>query len=858
MPGYALGGLRLDADLWSLTLDGRVTELGPRAVRLLHVLVTRANECVSKTDLLEAAWPGLVVEEANLSVQMSAIRRVLREHADGSARVETLPRRGYRFVGTAVATQAPRRSEPPGNLPLPASTFIGRKNETSALLELLSGARVLTLLGSGGCGKTRLLLHVGAQVADRFGDGVFFAELAPLSSADSVVHAIAAALGVRETAGTPLAQVLVEHLRDKQLLLQLDNCEHLIDACADIAEKLTRRCPRLTILASSRQPLGIDGEQRYRVPSLSLPRGDEPADLGAIQAYESVQLFIDRARRIAPGLELTDDDVPALASICRHLDGIPLALELAASRTATMSLAQLDRRLDDRFQLLTGGLRTALPRQQTLRSLIDWSYGLLSDPEKTAWQRLAVFHDGWTLEAADRVGLADAADEASTLDLLTSLVDKCLVVEPSGPGFRYRMLETLRQYAHERLLESGQHDLARARHLDHYVELAEAAKPHLRGPEQATWLDRLQREHENLGSAIDCSLSSDSTSSMALRLCWALWQYWFARGHLGAGRRFCQRALDAAGADVPDDLRGRVLHASAALAYFQSDYAAARALHQQAVAVRRELGDATALSSSLSSLAAVHIAEGDFESAESVLEEGLALARTLGDEANLSGCLLNLGLVARQKGDDDRAKGLYAESLAIRRRLGSFKGIAQSLTNLAEIDFDRGDFAAAQSLQEESLSLMRKVGDRTGIATNLHNLGNLAYERGNALSALQLHLESLQTFATLGASDGVAYSLEGVAAAACALGDLGSGANLWGAAERLREVIGAPLPVNQLARYRRAIARARSARAGDLEPFDLAWQDGRRLTTDQASELAAGLGRAVHVLAQPTLPPKSS
>ncbi len=378
------------------------------------------------------------------------------------------------------------------NLPIQVTSFVGREQERADLKRLLTTTRLLTLTGSGGTGKTRLALQVAADVLERFKDGVWFVELAPLSDPALVPTGVASVLGVREEQGRPLMLTLLDWLRDKQLLLMLDNCEHLLDACARFADAVLHGCRAAQLLATSREAFGIAGEVPVRVPSLATPAPHASISLEALRQYDAVRLFMERAQIVRPDYTLTNQNAPALAQICQRLDGIPLAIELAASRLKVLSLDDINRRLDDRFRLLTGGSRTALPRQQTLRALIDWSDGLLSEPERALLRRLSVFAGGWTLDAAEAVCASDGIESFDVLDLLTHLVDKSLVVMDERDGeTRYRMLETIRQYAREKLLESGEGERVRNRHTDFCLRLAATAKPELRGPNQKTWLERL-------------------------------------------------------------------------------------------------------------------------------------------------------------------------------------------------------------------------------------------------------------------------------------------------------------------------------------------------------------------------------
>ncbi len=450
----------------------------------------------------------------------------------------------------------------PNNLPQQITSFVGREKETKELKSLLESCRLVTLTGSGGTGKTRLSLQIAADVLERYPDGVWLVEFAPLTDSNLVVSTVASVLGLKEEVDKPLQRTLTEHLKNKHLLLILDNCEHLLTVCAKLADALLRTCPQVVILASSREGLGISGETTYRVPSLSLPDPKRPQTLASLSHYESVRLFIDRAVQVQVSFAVTNEMAPALASICHRLDGIPLAIELAAARVRSLSVEDINSKLDQRFRLLTGGSRTALPRQQTLRSLIDWSYDLLSEVEKALLCRLCVFAGGWTLESAEAVCAGDVVEDWEILDLLTSLYDKSLVVsEPSGSGTRYRLLETIRQYSRDHLLESGEEDIFRGRHLSHFLALGELAEPQMIGPDQVMWLDRLELEHDNLRTALEWSGDSSfgGDSSSGLHLVGAISRFWEVRSYFSEGRDRLSRVLAAAGAGADVAIRAKAL-----------------------------------------------------------------------------------------------------------------------------------------------------------------------------------------------------------------------------------------------------------------------------------------------------------
>ncbi len=794
--GYRFGRFELQPAERRLLADGQPASVGSRALDVLLTLVERAGRLVTKDELLELVWPHLVVEENNLQSQVSWLRKIL-----GAEAIATVQGKGYRFtlpvqrLDAELPSPADVRNH---NLPRQLTSFVGREREIAAIGELLGRTQLLTLTGSGGCGKTRLSLRVAADSLGRFPDGAWFVEFAPLAEPSLVPQAVAAVLGLKEVGpGTPISRVLVEHLESKRLLLVLDSCEHLLVACAKLADAIVRRCPEVVIVATSRERFGIDGEQTYRVPSLALPGRDAGRMPQTISTCESVRLFIDRALLVRPDFRVTSASMSALASLCRHLDGMPLAIELAAARVRTLSVQEIDGKIAQRFGLLTGGSRTALPHHQTLRSLIDWSYDLLSDAERLLLQRLSVFAGGWTLDAAEKICSDEDVENLEVVNLLTSLSDKSLVVvEPVDGRFRYRFLETVRQYARERLHGMAQQANGQRRHLEHFLALAEAAEPALLGANQQAWLDRLETENGNLRSALEWALVSGEDAASGLRLAGALYRFWLTRGYLAEGRAWLAQLI-AAAPHAPDVVRAKSLSAAGNLAMEQGDYPASRVLHEQS----------------------------------------LAIARALGDKRGVASALNNLGIVAEECGDYPTAHDLHTETLAIRRELGDQWAIAASLNNLGLLAYDRRDHLSAQSLHAESLAIFRALRDRSCIATSLRNLGLVALDLGDHRSARALFVESLTLFQELGYRRGLADLLEALAFVGLPPSDATRAARIWGAAARLREVIGAPRAPNEQPRYDSRVTAARKALCDDAA-FDRAWQHGLDMSLEDAIALA--------------------
>lgn len=684
------------------------------------------------------------------------------------------------------------------NLPSELSSFVGREKELSEVGRLLEGARLLTLTGPGGCGKTRLAVAVAGGLVGRFEDGVWMAELAPLADPSLVPQAVASVLGVREQPGRPLAGTLSEHLRAKKMLLLLDNCEHLLEACATLAGGLLRSCPGLRVLATSRESLGITGEVAWPVPSLSLPDLRRLLDVESLHRYEAARLFVERAAALKPTFELTEQNAPSVARVCYRLDGIPLALELAAARSKVLSVEQIADRLDDCFGLLSAGGRTAMPRHRTLRATMDWSYELLSREERALFRRLSVFADGFSLEAAEAVCAGDDVERDGVLDLLSHLVDKSLVTAREEDGeARYRMLETIRQYGQEKLEDAGEAEQVRERHAGYYLALAEEAGPELKGERQVAWLERLEREHGNLRAAMRWLLERGEAAEAA-RLGWALWLFWGIRAHFAEERRWMERALSTGGGAMPASARARALFVAGMMANYQ----------------------------------------GDHRSAEPLLEECIGLFRGLGDKLGTAYALSNAGFAASGRGRYGRAVSLNEEAVDLFLEVGEKWGAAIQLCFLAVAWRDGGDHARAKPLAEKALALSREVGERQAISAALYTLATLAQAERDQERARALFGEGLAVSAELGNEADVAHCLEGLASAAGAQGQIERAARLWGAEEALLErhetAVYTYVPDRSLRRSRVDAARARL----DEEAFGAAWAEGRAMTPEQAVDYA--------------------
>ena len=617
-----------------------------------------------------------------------------------------------------------------------------------------------------------------------------------------------------------------------------DNCEHLVEACAALAENLLQACPNLKILATSREALGIAGEILWSVSPLSTPDPVLTPSLGTsdLKRYEATVLFIDRATSAEPNFTVTEGNSSTVAQICIQLDGIPLALELAAARVKVLAVEQIQTRLDDRFRLLTGGSRTATPRQQALKATIDWSYNLLSKEEQLLLGRLSVFMGGWTLEGSEQICAGDGIQNHKVLDLLTSLVDKSLVMV--GEKKRYRMLETIRHYAWHRLLESGEESSFRDRHLEWYLDLSERSEPELHGADQLNWLDQLETEHDNFRAALGWSLKNGEVGAdhdAPLRLAGALATFWLMRCYYSEGREWLEEALSQS-SDTPVSVQGLSVRAKAlfeagGLALAQSDNAPAAELLEESLALYREIGEVRDVAWPLMALADISISQGDGERATALLEESTALFREFGNKGGLAHSLRTWGYLIVDQGDYARATALLEESIILSREVGDKWSTAWSLWSLGMAAQHQGDYEKAQKQFEDSLALYREVGNKWGIAASLGGLGDATSHKSDHGRAKALLEESLALFQETGDNLGYCYCIEGLAGVATFQGESERAVRLFAAAQTLREVIGSvPWSLeHDLESLRSELGE---------ETYEAAWAVGRGLTLDQAIDLA--------------------
>ncbi len=771
------------------------------------------------------------------------------------------------------------------NLPVPLASFIGREKEIEQVKILIDKHRLVTLTGSGGVGKTRLALQLGEELSASFPNGVWFVDLSPLKDPGLVPQTVLTTLGLIEQPGRSNLLMLQDFLRGQDLLIILDNCEHLIEACATLVKELLSHCLYLKILATSREALCVDGEMAWRVPSLSLPDPAKPPELDQLIRYESVRLFIDRASLAQPDFCVNKTNALAVIQICQRLDGIPLAIELAASKIGILNAEQISDRLDNRFRLLTAGKRAVLERHQTLRATIDWSYNLLSRNEQVLFGRLSVFAGGWTLEAAESVGadedltLESALNLEDILEFLGQLVNKSLVITEERNGeIRYRFLDTIRQYAHEELARSGEAGETEKLCLDYFVKLAEEVELKLMGREQLIWLDRLEYEMDNIRTALDWSLQNDQITN-GLRLAGALWRFWDVRNHRNEGRELLAALLSHPSAMAKTRERAKALFAAGIQAQIQNEYATADILFSEgleisrmlgdkrtigyfllgmaqmwaryrvyknsrpflveSLAIFKELGDRWGIALSLEGLAAADWEQDDLISAISNCKESITIYRELGDKISLSFALTGLAVVMEAQANYDQAISFCQESLELFREMEHRWGIAYSLNVLGEVARCQRDYNRAKIFYEESLTIGRGIGDKDRIAIAYHNLAYISHHQGDDTQAITLFGQSLILSQEVGDTLLTAACILGLAGEVLAKGDPRHAVCLFGAAQVIISAITNRLILADQIEYQRNLTSVHTQL--DEATFNSAWAEGKVLTMDQAIELAMRL-----------------
>ncbi|MGI9058178.1 MAG: tetratricopeptide repeat protein [Ktedonobacteraceae bacterium] len=770
----------------------------------------------------------------------------------------------------------------PNNLPIQPTPFIGREKEVATITRLLGRpeVRLVTLTGPGGVGKTRLGLQVVAELCDHFTDGVFVVALAPVSQPTQVLSAIAQTLAIGEASDQPLFPFLQAALKEKQLLLLLDNFEQVADAAVIVADLLAA-CSNLKVLVTSREGLHVRAEHEFAVPPLSLPNLKHLPNVSTLSQYEAVALFIERALATKPDFQVTNANAPAVAAICTRVDGLPLAIELAAARVKHFPPQTLLSRLEHGLSVLSGGARDLPVRQQTLRGAIAWSYNLLLPEEQLLFRRLAVFVDGWSWQAAEELCMAAGGLAGDILEDLTSLVDKSLLrqEEQAEGEVRFWMLQTLREFGLEQLNSGGELEGSREAHAEYYLRLVEEAEPYLQGTEQVRWLARLEQEHENVRTALAWLLErarSDGEkgkqqAEQALRLCAASFRFWTIRGYFREGQSFLEQAL-ALRAGVAASVQAKALLIAGDLAFFLDDYERVEVLVGESLTLYQALGDAIGMGESLDLLGNINWAKSDYGAARARLEEAVTLYRAGGDRWKRGRCLTQLARIAAVQGEYKSARTLFEESLTLYQELGERERIgwvlyllaqmlftsqadleqahvlanqslallkeignkpiiAYELSLLGQIHLVHGEQSLARQQIEESIALLQEIGERAGVAEAKIALARVLAYQSDLVAARQLYQETFALLQEIHDKEFISPCLEGLATVAAEQDELVWAAHLWGAAEALREAIGTPMPPIYQADYQQVVNTTRT-RLGE-EGFGKAWSQGRAMTPEQ-------------------------
>ena len=742
-----------------------------------------------------------------------------------------------RFARGGKAAECVSVTEPRDNLPHPISSFIGREREIADILRLLGASRLVTLTGAGGCGKSRLAIEAARRMLNLYPDGIWFVGFAPLSDPTLVHRTIASALRVREDPGRPLIETLCTYLRSKHLLLLFDNCEHLIGECAHTADTLLQACSQLRILATSREALEISGEEQYYVPGLSLPRPETDIPIEEATQSEAVRLFVSRAATVQPAFALTPVNSSLIAQICQCLDGMPLAIELAAARVKLLSVRHIAQHLDDRFSLLTGGSRTALPRHQTLRATIEWSHDLLPERTRVLFQRLSVFAGGFTPEAAQTVCSGEDLTTADVLAELSCLVDRSLVeVVPSGEEERYHLLETIRQYARERLRESGEESQVQDRYLRYFMDWVEQAEPKLRSPEQLTWWARMETEHDNIRGALDWSLSGGD-AQCGLRLAGSAFWFWKFRSYWKEGLEWLKATLAGIPAGQRTPARARALAAAGNIAMEMYTDDPIDAWYEESLGIWRETSDQWWSSYTLILMGWRRILVNDATASKALFDESVALARRAQDEWLIGYSLRGLG-AALQRVDVEIALPILEESLIHTRTAGDRFVLGEGLRQLGTAALGLGDYPRAASLAEESLDLFREIGDQECESESLIALVTASICQGQWHRARELCQKALRLGESIEYSSAVGCTLILSGCIAEAEGQLWHAAILLAAGESVLNSIGTSIAMWpwHLRVHERSMASVKAQLAKN--EFDSAIAEGQAMTVEQAVKYA--------------------
>jgi predicted ATPase/DNA-binding winged helix-turn-helix (wHTH) protein len=829
------GNFEVDMRSGELRRGGTKLKLSGQPFNILVALLQKPGQMVTREELHDKLWSQdtFVDFEHGLNKAINKVRETLGDDADNPRFIETLPRRGYRFLvpvslpdsERVLSTESCKIPVAKGgdrnlNLPKPTTSLIGREQDVAEAASLLlrPNVRLLSLTGAGGAGKTRLAIAIASAVTDQFLAGIQFVGLAAISHADLVATAIMKTLDVQQSAGRSVSQLIADHLQGSgPFLLVLDNFEQVLPAATVVAEILNA-CQALKILVTSRASLRIYGEQELPVAPLK----EQPA----------VELFAQRATSVRPNFAITSENSAAVHEICARLDGMPLAIELAAARTKVLSPRAILERLQSRLQLLTGGALDLPERQQTLRRTIDWSHDLLNESEQKLFRRFSVFSGGGSLDAAEAVCDTGLDLGLEIFDGLSSLVDKNLVqrADTGNSEARFAMLETIREYALERLLASGEESAVRRAHAAYCLVLAEEGNPELSAQERAAWLVRCDVEIDNFRSSLDW-LFEKHNLDWGLRLAMALFRFWDMREHLIEGRVFLERVLELAGESHPKE-RAKVALFIGAFATAQGDFSAARQCHERSLSIYEELGDQWGVAVSLNASAVAARDRGDYSSAQDGFERSLVCWRALSDRSSTARCLHNLANVVKTRGDYSRAQAALQEATTLFEELGDRSGAAWSLNQQGDIAREQGDLVTARGLYERALAAFRKAGDHWGAARSLSDLGYIYCEQLDYPAAHAAYTEAIETFAELGHRRGVARALEGSACLAASRGDAVRALKLAGAAAQVRHLIGAPLFQAEQLKLDQHLGRAWEA-IGESEG-QRAWSEGAALSLEEA------------------------
>ena len=847
---YRFGEFVLEPERAALLRAGQEIKLRPKVFDALRYLVEHPRRLVPKEELIQVLWPEAFVTDDSLVQCMVELRRALDDRSQEL--LKTVPRRGYIFAAPvtihpdgpapASATEAPLPRSIRGDhrLPVARTPLVGRERELEAVKQLLRdpAVRLVTLTGAGGSGKTRLGLELCRELLSAFQSHVFFVALGSISDPGMVPAAIAESVGIRETGGRAPLDLLRDYFREcepSQVLLLLDNLEHILPASSFVVE-LMEGSPGLKVLVTSRAGLRIYGEHEFPVPPLALPDARQWNSLAALIENPSIALFTQRAAAVKPDFQLTAENAPIVAEICARVDGLPLAIELAAARVKMLPLSGILTRLESRLQLLTAGARDLPERQQTLRNTIEWSYGLLTEAEQKLLRRLSVFWGGCTLEGAEAVCNTKGDLGADIFDLMSSLVDKSLIQQrqQTHDEPRFRMLETIREYALERLQQGGEEPATKRAHAAYCLVLGEEGNPELNEPDRAAWLARCDIEHDDFRAALDF-LFQTGDLEWGFRFCTALFRFWDMREHSAEGRAQLEHILDLAGEKYTRERAKACLYLGA-FTTAQGDFQAADHFSELARLLFEQIGDPLGVALSWNAAAIGARDRGDYVTAQNNFEKSLTFFRTMADRVATARCLHNLGNVSKIRGDYARARMALTEAMEIFKGLGDSSGAAWALNQQADVARDQGDLPGARALYERALFAFRTAGDRWGQARSLADLGIIACELDDHSSAFANFRESLDIFKGLEHRRGIARVLEGLGCYALSMGDARRALSVAAAASHLRKIVSAPLTPAEQSKLDQRLARAWQ-QLGESEGKK-AWSEGYSMAMDNAIQYA--------------------